>query len=275
MLHQAPLLISFSGGRTSAMMTHLLLNAEPERIAGFSPVVVFANTGCEHEKTLEFVNQCDKHFGWQVIWLEAKVFHGEKRGSGYIVTDFEHASRHGEPYREVVKKYGLANVAAPHCTRELKRNTIYSFLRDTYGTSKVKKAIGIRADETQRINPLKAKAENLWYPLAEIGIDKQDVDDFWAAQAFDLELPHYLGNCVWCFKKSDTKLLKALAEAPEYFDVPRRLEREFPNTVQGKMGQIFRKNRTVADFEKLLRETDAPHPRLITDAGCSESCEFV
>ena len=43
MLHQAPLLISFSGGRTSAMMTHLLLNAEPERIAGFSPVVVFAN----------------------------------------------------------------------------------------------------------------------------------------------------------------------------------------------------------------------------------------
>lgn len=64
MRHQAPLLISFSGGRTSAMMTHLLLNAEPERIAGFNPVVVFANTGCEHEKTLVFVNQCDKQFGW-------------------------------------------------------------------------------------------------------------------------------------------------------------------------------------------------------------------
>ena len=62
------LAISFSGGRTSAVMTKLCVDkfSETHDIA-----ITFANTGSEHENTLKFVDQCDKHFGWNVVWVEA------------------------------------------------------------------------------------------------------------------------------------------------------------------------------------------------------------
>ena len=45
---------SFSGGRTSALMTKLMMEHEAHK---YSAVInVFANTGQEHPKTLEFVH---------------------------------------------------------------------------------------------------------------------------------------------------------------------------------------------------------------------------
>ena len=44
-----PLIISFSGGRTSAYMAYLILN-DSEMLQKYEPFLVFANTGCEHEK---------------------------------------------------------------------------------------------------------------------------------------------------------------------------------------------------------------------------------
>ena len=32
--------------------------------------VVFANTGREREETLEFIHNCDLHFGFGTIWVE-------------------------------------------------------------------------------------------------------------------------------------------------------------------------------------------------------------
>jgi len=55
------LLISFSGGKTSAYMTHYILNNLMDQ---YNPVVVFANTGREHEETLEFVRDCDLFLGF-------------------------------------------------------------------------------------------------------------------------------------------------------------------------------------------------------------------
>lgn len=59
-----PLLISFSGGRTSAYMTKLIMDKQIKLLNDFKPFVVFANTGCEHPKTLEFVQKCDEVFNW-------------------------------------------------------------------------------------------------------------------------------------------------------------------------------------------------------------------
>ena len=48
------LAISFSGGRTSALMMQMLLKRKHE----FSDIrITFANTGCEHPATLDFVNE--------------------------------------------------------------------------------------------------------------------------------------------------------------------------------------------------------------------------
>ena len=274
-----PLLISFSGGRTSAYMTWLLLNSHTHThtsyLDEYQPYVVFANTGCEHPKTLDFVNNCATHFGWDVVWLEAKVNHAHRVGTGYTEVDYFTASLKGEPYAEVIKKYGIANITMPHCTRELKLAPIRAWCRDKFGTAIIDTAIGIRADETKRIKPESADKNKLHYPLAEWGIDKQDVMDFWAEQEFDLDLPEHLGNCVWCFKKTDTKLLKALAEYPVAFEFPKRMEKEHPNDKRGNVVKIFRKRRSVSDLESLLNVTGIPPEQQIQEGGCSESCEFI
>ena len=71
------LVISFSGGRTSAYLTWRLLQ---EKDAWKDVVVIFANTGQEHQKTLDFVKNCDDHFGFNTVWIDASV--NDERGVG-------------------------------------------------------------------------------------------------------------------------------------------------------------------------------------------------
>jgi predicted phosphoadenosine phosphosulfate sulfurtransferase len=49
------ILLSFSGGRTSAFMAKLIF--ELPKYKNFKKLVVFANTGKEKEETLKFVNE--------------------------------------------------------------------------------------------------------------------------------------------------------------------------------------------------------------------------
>ena len=207
--------------------------------------------------------------------MESKVHHGERKSSTYTEVDYHTASRLGEPYEQVIKKYGMPCVATPHCTRELKQHPIQAWCRDNFGKANILTALGIRADETRRVNSEKLEKELVWYPLVDLGVDKQEVLDFWADMPFDLGLPEHLGNCVWCFKKSDKKLLKALTQEPDYFEFPRRMEKIYPITKQGKDSRFFRGGRLVSDFDKLLLETGEPDARFIEDGGCSESCEFL
>jgi 3'-phosphoadenosine 5'-phosphosulfate sulfotransferase (PAPS reductase)/FAD synthetase len=58
-------------------------------------VVVFANTGQEHEKTLEYIHACDKQYGLNVVWLEAVVNPEEGQGTKHRVVTFETAARGG------------------------------------------------------------------------------------------------------------------------------------------------------------------------------------
>jgi 3'-phosphoadenosine 5'-phosphosulfate sulfotransferase (PAPS reductase)/FAD synthetase len=61
LLIKSETIISFSGGRTSAMMLKLILDAH----GGTLPLwvkVVFCNTGKERPETLDFVNECAKRW---------------------------------------------------------------------------------------------------------------------------------------------------------------------------------------------------------------------
>ena len=63
--HLDRLFLSFSGGKTSARMTDIILRQY--RHLWREIVVGFANTGKEHEKTLEYVDKCDHHYGFNVV----------------------------------------------------------------------------------------------------------------------------------------------------------------------------------------------------------------
>ena len=275
------LFISFSGGRTSGFMTWWLIE---NYSAQFDIQVVFANTGSEREETLEFVDKCDKRFGWRVAWIEAVVHHGKRKGSTHKVVNFKTASRKGEPFEEVIKEYGIPNMAYPHCTRELKTNAMSSFIK-SLGWTKWTTAIGIRADEVDRINP-KFRELRFWYPLVGLSITKQDVKRWWLKQPFDLELQEHQGNCAWCWKKSLRKHMTLINEDSEIYDFPRRMEAEHGlsgHNVDGNPRTFFRQNMSTDDLFELAKQPFRPfvesddwkQEMLFEDEsnGCSSSCE--
>jgi PP-loop superfamily ATP-utilizing enzyme len=278
--------VSFSGGKTSALLAAIM----HARMAPQAPLTVFANTGQEHPKTLDFVHEVSVRWGINTRWIEADVSPEHGTGTTWTEVCYETASRAGEPFEAVIRKYGLPGIRGPFCTRELKATPIKRFGAATLKGAPFYTAIGIRADEADRVSEHAAK-NRLLYPLVTLGITKEDVRDWWAQQDFRLEIPEHVGNCVWCYKKSDRKLFTLLKESPEFFDFPERMEQryEMVGSSARKSGlpqRFFRRARTVAD---LRREASAFAGMLYTDpnwhgpswpmpdedlgGGCGESCE--
>lgn len=256
-------LISFSGGKTSAMMTSILMDQFAKDCK-----IVFANTGLEHPKTLEFIERCRKHFGWPITYLETRAFYDERKRSGYRLRSPATLSRNGEPFLEMILKYGISNKSYPHCTRELKINPIHAWARDHLSDDYVT-AIGIRADEIDRV-PHDYKAKRYIYPLIDYGITKKHVEEFWSKMPFTLEIPDYLGNCVTCWKKSNKKLETIARETPEAFDFMNRMEKGYGDCGAGTGARkFFRGNRSAEDILKGIQSTDDAD---LGDCG-NESCE--
>lgn len=222
------LLVSFSGGETSAFMAQWL-NRNYKQLGYENIVFVFANTGLENEETLSFVDRCEKHFKIKIHWVEAKVRIGERKGTGYVITDYDGASRNGEPFESVISKYGIPNPSAPHCTRELKQAPIKSFGKYYFNGEKYDTAIGIRIDEADRINS-KARENGFIYPLINknmIPSSKPVINLYWSSMPFRLNLKGYQGNCVTCWKKSDKKLFQIAKESPDKFNFMRKMESKY------------------------------------------------
>lgn len=219
-----PAKISFSGGRTSALMLYLVLMAHggtlPEDVK-----VLFANTGKEREATLEFVRDCAAHWGVNVVWVERAACacaiglvrqrlmmfdegktdlrlmldHAEgcpaqsDEWVGYREVDFETADRTGEPFAALIENRNyLPNPVTRFCTEELKIRVMKKWMVD-HGIDHWTNVVGLRADEPKRVSRMRGRRdEGRWevaLPLAEAGITSAHVEMFWAAQPFKLNLP--------------------------------------------------------------------------------------
>lgn len=210
-----PILISFSGGRSSAFMAKLLM--EHEALQSTPKVACFANTGKEYEATLRFVNECDKRWNLGLVWLEAVINPAKGKGTEWKQVNYETAARSGEPFEAVIQKYGLPNRNYPHCTRELKQVPIRKYMQSLNYTA-WRTAVGIRADEKHRLKRnTDSNFLNPYYPLAGdlIDVDEPFIRAWWEKQPFDLQLKDYQSNCDLCWKKSKRKRLTILSESPE------------------------------------------------------------
>lgn len=241
------LLISFSGGRTSAFMAKYI-NENPN-FNKYRKLFLFANTGKEKEETLIFVNKCDKEFGLNVVWLEAKVDPKKGNGTNYKIVDFETASRNGEPFEAVIKKYGLPSKLYRHCTRELKVVPIHKYARKIFGTFEYLTALGIRADEKHR---LKSNPKYI-YPLAEINVNEKFIRDWWQRQSFDLGIKDYEGNCDLCFLKSKRKKLTLISENTNIVDWWQKMEENYGSEYQSKFDEI--RNLSILDLVQLAQKS--------------------
>lgn len=266
------LFISFSGGRTSAYMTKMILERLPE---GVKPLVVFANTGQEHEHTLEFINACDKEFGFNTIWLETVVHHGQRKRCTHKIVDFETATRDDSLFREVIKKYGVPNKGFPHCTRELKLNPMLSFMGEQgFSGNNYITAIGIRSDERDRVSGSMFDL-NYWYPLVDQEVTKEMILKYWTEEApFDLDLPERYGNCVWCWKKSFNKLRAIYHDNPAFFGPPARLERDLSNARPERGEQFFWRGKlSTEDLLEAFGNNNPMEDDPNYENSCAESCE--
>ena len=267
--------ISFSGGRTSGYMTKLLIENWSDK---YDFIVTFANTGLEHPKTLEFVHNCDNHFGFNTVWLEGVIHHGEKRATTHKVVSYKTACRDGTLFEEFIKKYGIPNTSFLGCTRELKRNVMESYLISLgLGRSDIPLAIGIRADEKRRVS-VNAIDRKIIYPLVDVwSCDKQDVLDWWENQLFDLGIDEFEGNCLGCYKKSIKKHFMQIERDPTVFDFHRRMESLYRNVGPQRGERVFFRNNMSTDDLFAAYAENGGNFRRIQDAevsgGCSESCE--
>lgn len=233
---------------------------------------LFANTGQEHPKTLEFIERSSQEWGLPIVWIEAVQHPGERKSATHREVSFSTADREGLVFEAMIAKYGIPNRNYPHCTRELKLHPMLSYVR-SIGWQDVDAAVGIRIDEPRRLKP----KPRVVYPLADWWPhDKLDVLDFWGKQTFDLGLEDREGNCVWCWKKSAKKHFLNIQANPEWYEFPSRMEAVHSLTRRDNPQVFFRggvSTRELISMSKGIQVDPRSLPREYEDSGCSESCE--
>jgi 3'-phosphoadenosine 5'-phosphosulfate sulfotransferase (PAPS reductase)/FAD synthetase len=241
MTYEVPIRVAFSGGRTSGLMLHRLL----QEYSTNDLIITFANTGREMEETLQFVRDIEKYWKVSVRWVEYTQTSDpvvRMKGAkpvigchGFKEVTFETASRKGEPFEAIInvkkqfreqtskKPAILPNVTDRWCSGELKHRTMDRFMR-SIGHLTYSIAVGLRYDEPHRVAKLKAQDStklSYVFPLYDAHTEVQEVLDFWHTQPFDLRLPNdpelgtYAGNCDFCFLKRKAKLARMHIEQPE------------------------------------------------------------
>lgn len=239
------ILITFSGGRTSAFMAVMC----KEYYKNDNLLFVFANTGKEREETLKFINECNVRFGLGIVWIEADIAPQKGQGTSYKVVDYHTASRKGFPFEKAIKKYGLPSKLYRHCTRELKEVPIHKYAKHYFNGEPYITALGIRADEAKRINK---NRKNVIYPLVSLNIDEKFIRAWWKKQDFDLELKDYEGNCDLCFLKSKRKRLTILSEYPNIGLWWKAIENEYADEKRPMFD--VRGKATIEDLVKMAQE---------------------
>jgi hypothetical protein len=294
------LLISFSGGRTSAYMTWWIMNEWKDR-DNYDIKIVFANTGLEEPETLLFVHQCAINWGLDIVWVEAR--HKDDNGVPFSekgwavrhqVVDYFTASRCKEliddtwawtPFEEMVSVLGIPSTNFPFCSPQLKKAAIEDYAA-SIGWTDYYKAIGIRIDEPRRLNPKWEEGRFKYLLVDPNPTTKRDVVLWWSKQDFDLEVEPDLGNCNGCWKKDMPRLVRIAKKRPEKFMWWQYITDKYGYFAPREMFKLkppfnfYRGNLSPKDILKmaegygsLTMEQIEMFSELEKQNGCGESCE--
>lgn len=262
--------VSFSGGRTSAFMVHLM---EERRCAGEEVHYIFMDTGAEHPKTYEFVYNIALWWGIPITCLRANINPVMNKASSYTEVTLNEIGPDLQPWKDMLNKYGHPYVGGAFCTDRMKTVPFTKYCEEKFGKGNYTTWLGIRTDEPKRLKP-----RDKFKYLADISdFDKQDVLDWWKEQPFDLGIQEHLGNCVFCIKKSLQKVALATKDEPALAD-------EFVNMLwwndvkEDKV--MYRSNNSLEQVIALFGDTERDElasrmksMRQYDTGSCSESCE--
>jgi len=266
------IVVSFSGGRTSAYLCSLIKGLHPDA------VFVFMDTGAEHPATYDFVRKCNDYFGLNLICLRTVVNMEHGVGVGYRVISIDEIGHDLQPWRDMCSKYSTPYVHGAFCTKTMKTTPCKKYLDDRFGVRGYKTWLGMRIDEPKRLN----KKEGFSY-LADISdFEKKDVLDWWAKMPFDLQIPEHLGNCIFCVKKGINKLALAARDEPalanKFIEMVNMDDVAEIETRPLSSEFMYRQSMSLESIIDLYAETPrgeiAKTVRSTFETGsCSESCE--
>jgi len=229
-----PTIISFSGGRTSAYLLYQIIKAHGGELPDYV-YPVFANTGKEMPQTLDFIKDCEEHWGCKIYWMELSHIIEDGKGPTekdrkwmfkYKETDYKNCSRNGEPFEIVINHYNkLPNATNRFCTYLLKQRAITWFERIN-GLKHPDQVLGLRYDEPRRVHNIinkDNKYQDKLCPLYTEKVTRETIKNFWDNSNFDLKLVArdghtILGNCDMCFLKGKKQTMDIMRSRPELSD---------------------------------------------------------
>lgn len=266
--------VSFSGGRTSAYLCHLM-----KQMYGDDVDFVFMDTGAEHPKTYEFIRKVNAEFKLNLTCLRTKFNPELGKANSYSIVGIDEIKQDLKPFREMMKKYGTPYIGGMFCTDRMKLVPYTKYCKDKHGKENYETWLGIRADEPKRLSTKKG----IRY-LAEISdFEKRDILNFWAQMPFDLDIDEWSGNCVFCPKKSSLKLAAAQRDNPEaYVNFISALHSDSVrhDNKTGNRSQMYRGKKSLEQVVAMFDGSTGSEIKArirgskMTDTGsCSESCE--
>jgi len=251
---------SVSSGYSSVMMAIKLKEWYPNH----NIINVMANTSKEREESLYFMNECDKHFKLNLVWLEAN-FHEKGIGVTPNIVTYENLKRNGEVFEEGIKKLGIPSKVNKWCNRDMKLEILRKYANSIFGKDNYSVAVGIRADEIDRVRK-DYKTNNVFYPLMDRKISSNDRNRFWKDQPIKITIPAYKGNCDLCFAKSNRKLMTIIKEDPNLIEWWDRMLKDYSQiTIQEKPSyndllkenngmSFYRNYNTIQDLVKMAQQ---------------------
>ena len=266
------IVVSFSGGRTSARFCELTKKLFP------NAVYVFMDTGAEHPETYEFVKKVNAEFDLNLVCLRAKINEKLGEGVGYRIIGIDEICDDLQPWRDMSLKYGLPYHGGAFCTDRMKTTPCKKYLDSVYGARNYEILLGIRVDEPKRLKPKFG-----FRYLADFNdSEKQDILDWWAKMPFDLKIKEHLGNCVFCIKKGINKVALAAKDEPELASkFIKMINMDDVRIVESRItpsNAMYRQNMSLESiidlYAEMPRDKLAKTVRSTFETGsCSESCE--
>ena len=251
---------SVSAGYSSVMMALKIKEWYPDH----NIIYAMANTSKERKESLEFMNECDKYFGFDMVWIEAEINQEKRKGTDFKVTNFKDLKRNGELFEDGIKKYGIPCKINKWCNRELKLVPLKKYIDSIFGKNNYSIAVGLRADEMDRVMG-SFKENNVFYPLLDNGINTRDRNKFWKDKPIQITIPAFKGNCDMCFEKSNRKLMTTIIEEPNIVDWWDDMIKKYSKiSLEGKPSynayadnggmNFFRQNNSIEDLIELAKK---------------------
>jgi cellobiose-specific phosphotransferase system component IIB len=254
------LMVTISGGRSSAMMARHIQTSE--KYKDYNKVYVFANTGMERYETIEFLKNIEKH--WQIPLIKVEGVYSDVMGVGikYKRVEWDELDMTANVFSQMIKHInkgsfnGLPYDQAPYCSEKLKNEPCKKLCDEIFGVNNYIKAIGFRKEDMpKRITFAEIKEDKKRiFPLLtdfESPIGQHELNKWWDEQPFKLGIHGKFGNCELCWKKSDSNLVDVIRYGTRFIEWWDNHEKQYGNT-------SFRGKKSINDLVKMASSNFTP-----------------